>query len=57
MPNRSAKQWASYFAGLSAGNLKAAWWTYGRESESPASNNEMLAWAAVNYEMFARDLL
>lgn len=57
MPKRNAKQWAAYFAGLSDGNLKQAWWTYGRESESPASANELNAWAAVNQEMQARGLL
>lgn len=57
MPKRNAKQWAAYFAGLSDGNLKCAWWTYGRESEGPTNDNESLAYAAVNYEMFCRDLL
>lgn len=57
MPKRSAKQWAAYFAGLSNGNLKQAWWTYGRESEAQASENEMAAYVAVNYEVQCRDLL
>lgn len=57
MPKRNAKQWAAYFSGLSDGNLKQAWWTYGRNGEGPASDNELRAWAAVNQEMAERGLL
>lgn len=57
MVRRNAEEWERYFAGLSDGNLKQAWQIYGRESENCGTTNELNAWAAVNQEMWERDLI